>query len=130
MAKLPAALSASTIEGEVLKEDNRKTGTAVIRDRDILMYQFTDDQKMGFMSLFRALERDPSMDRMRRYFDILNVQAYNGSDMDWLEDQVMFEGLTYEEILPELFKALGFQAGEDAPKTGPQRRAVRAYKRR
>lgn len=127
MAKLPAELTASTIDGEIVKEDNRPMGTATIKDRTIRMYLFTDDQKIGFMSMFRSLERDPSIDRMRRYFDVLNRQAVNGADMDWLDDQVMFEGMTYEEILPPLFEALGFKADE-APKTGPQKRAVRGRK--
>jgi hypothetical protein len=126
MPKLPAALNASTIEGQVVSEvDDRQVGIATIRGREVKMYWFTNDQKIGFMSLFRSLEREPNLTRMVRYFDVLNRQAQDPEDMDWLDDQVMFEGLTYEEIIPQLLQAMGF-TDQEAPKTGPQKRARRA----
>ena len=125
MPKLPAALTTPTIEGQVVSEENdQPVGIATISGREIKMYWFTDDQKIGFLSMFRGLERAPNLDRMRRYFDVLNRQACDPEDMDWLDDQVMFEGLTYEEIIPPLLRAMGFSE-QDAPKTGPQKRARR-----
>lgn len=126
MTKLPAKLTTpETLEGELAEPEDRPIGTALIKGRKIEMYQFNGDQKIAFVSMFRSLERDPNVSRMKRYFDVLNRQAVNPEDMDWLEDQVMFEGATYADIIKELFTAMGFDEKE-APKTGPVRNARRA----
>jgi hypothetical protein len=130
--KLPDSLALpETVDGQVTDtiDHARPVGIATIRGRTIKMYQFTEDQKIGFLSVFRSLERNPDLGKIRRYFDVFNRQAINSEDMDWLDDQVMFEGLTYTDIIEELFTAMGLNNDPgETPKNGPQPKARRARK--
>lgn len=101
-----------------------------VQGRVIQLRRPTDGQVAAMARYARSAQRSAgdvslAVDAVARMLDVLMNLVINEVDRTWLDDGMVIGKINLEDMTP-LLNALNGEAQEQAPKTGPVKKAARA----